>query len=244
MARECFRELCRCELALSFPITIDASLMRHTAADILTSTKRKCDEDLQRLIAHVTSFLDNVLMNHDCALEIGDRVHETELGGCLISLPRSLLIAWFEATPAIDVDRESRIFGARLVPQLATDYFQSLMALDTSKLVFCDILGIAIAILAMPVERFLTQPTACQYFVKRIRDIGKTWEINPQWSGQRCYFQILLAVSRFSRAVKWYWQVERHPEHCLGSDAEESWSFFLSKSSSLDNKDPNDEIHG
>ncbi|KAJ7111875.1 kinase-like domain-containing protein [Mycena epipterygia] len=205
--------------------------MGHIASDILASTKRQCDEDLQRVIAYVTSFLDNVLMSHDCALEIGDRVPETDL-----------------ATSAIDVDREGRIFGARLdlrhVPKPATDYFQSLIALDTSKLIFCDILGIASAILAMPVEKFLTQPTACQYFVKRIRDIGKTWEINPQWSGQRCYFQMLLAVSRFSRAVKWYWQAERYPEHYLGSDAEESWSFFLSKSSSSDNKDPNDDTHG
>ncbi|KAJ7304678.1 kinase-like domain-containing protein [Mycena albidolilacea] len=200
--------------------------MGHTASDILALTKRKCDEDLQRLIAHVTAFLDNVLTNHDCALEIEDRLY----------LPATDLV-----TAAIDIDRKVDL---RRIPKPAADYFQSFISLDTSKLVLCDILSIATAILAMPVESFSTQPTACQYFVKRIRDIGKTWEINPQWSGQKYYFHMLLAVSRFSRAVKWYWQAERYPERCLGSDDAESWSFFLSKSSSLDSKDPNDEIHG
>jgi hypothetical protein len=213
--------------------------MGHTASDILALTKRKCDEDLQRLIAHVTAFLDNVLTNNDCALEIEDSLYlpAADLGAFSISFPRSPLTACFEVTAAIDID-------LRRIPKPAADYFQSFISLDTSKLVLCDILAIATAILAMPVESFLTQPTACQYFVKRIRDIGKTWEINPQWSGQKCYFHMLLAVSRFSRAVKWYWQAERYPERCLGSDDTEFWSFFLLKSSSLDPKDPNDEIHG
>ncbi|KAJ7662980.1 kinase-like domain-containing protein [Mycena rosella] len=186
-----------------------------TASDaVLTLAKGQCDEDLQKVITHVTSFLANVQsMNR----QFGGHSPETGVGETALK----------ESSPQ-DPSSQSR---RGLDPE----------SRDTHTLVLCDILRVSTEMINTPVERFLAQPTSCVYFAKKVRAIGNTWEISPLWPGQNWYFQSLLAVSRFSRTVKWY-QADQRTAHLLGNDTDESWSFFLSKPPRWYQKGPKGKI--
>ncbi|KAJ6514762.1 kinase-like domain-containing protein [Mycena vulgaris] len=193
--------------------------MAAAASDkMVLSAKRECDKALQKLITHVASSSDNVRSMN--------RRHSLEISG--LSPGRGVP----EPTESINSSPHDHITSGEgltcCLPAPALDYFDSLFALDLPELILREIVTVVTEIINAPVERFLTQPASAQYFMKKLRAIGKTWEFNPEW---------------FSRVVKWY-QADQHPEYLLGNDAEESWSFFLSKSSRWYYKDPKGKIHG
>jgi hypothetical protein len=69
--------------------------MGHTTSDMmLASAKRSCDDDLQKAITNITSFLNSVQsMNRQYALEIADRQPETvDLGELMSKLQFSSFI--------------------------------------------------------------------------------------------------------------------------------------------------------
>jgi hypothetical protein len=106
-----------------------------------------------------------------------------------------------------------------------------------------DLLTIGTAIINTAIELFLTEPTTCRSFLTKLRDIGKARDANPRGPVQNWYICVLVPVSRFSRAVKWY-QAGGDPEHLLGNNDQESWAFCLSKSSQWYYKDDEDNVSG
>lgn len=71
-----------------------------------------------------------------------------------------------------------------------------------------EIIGVATAIIEMPISQLTAQPKSVTQVVQRVQQIGKAWDEHPDWHGRNWYVQVLLAVASLSRVVEW-WEAEK-----------------------------------
>ncbi|KIO12622.1 hypothetical protein M404DRAFT_685902 [Pisolithus tinctorius Marx 270] len=80
----------------------------------------------------------------------------------------------------------------------------------TDPLIFAlyGLIGIATDVTEMSIAQLEAQPNICVPLVRRVQDIGNTWDHYPDRPGRRWYVQVLLAIASLSRVVEW-WEAEK-----------------------------------
>ncbi|KAJ7759444.1 kinase-like domain-containing protein [Mycena maculata] len=203
-------------IRLDFPAPVVLT-MEHTAPDtamrLLASSKKRCDQEVETVLMNVAPFLER--------LEIDYKPGR----------PDDL-----EVTPSIGPQEPISDHPRSLGQATFLKEHPAQSALRA-------VLDVGKEMMDTALEKFLTDPIACHYFLTKICDLGREWHSNSQWPGRDWYYRILLAVSGFSRAAKWY-HVDQYPQNPLGTDEGKPWSFFVSKASRWYYKDSKGKIHG
>lgn len=90
------------------------------------------------------------------------------------------------------------------------------------------LIAVATDVMDMTITQLTAQPKVCESIVQRVQNIGKTWDVHPDWHGRNWYVQILLAVASLSRVVEW-WEAEKQFWNFDDNDEQDEPLTFVTK---------------
>jgi serine/threonine-protein kinase RIM15 len=67
-----------------------------------------------------------------------------------------------------------------------------------------DLIAVSTDIMEMSSSALTSRPGMGSDLVRKVQDVGRAWEENPDWHGRTWYVTVLLAVASLSRVVEWF----------------------------------------
>ena len=83
-----------------------------------------------------------------------------------------------------------------------------------------DLIAVCTDIMEMSSSALTSRPGMGSDLVRKVQDVGRAWEENPDWHGRTWYVTVLLAVASLSRVVEWF-EAERQFWNFEDKDDEE-----------------------
>ena len=83
-----------------------------------------------------------------------------------------------------------------------------------------DLIAACTDIMEMSSSALTSRPGMGSDLVRKVQDVGRAWEENPDWHGRTWYVTVLLAVASLSRVVEWF-EAERQFWNFEDKDDEE-----------------------